>query len=88
MSLQFISELCELDYLDGSIVNRTHCVKLPDEITGQLTDEAKERLVELAAMADRKTIFTSIPERDSHLITTSSWYYQTPELSESQIDFG
>ena len=88
MALQFISELCELDYLDGDIVGRTHSVKLPDEVTGKLTDEAKERLVELASMASRKTIFTTAPEvMENQLITTSSWYYKTPDLSQTQVDF-
>ena len=87
MALQFISELCELDYLDGDIITKTHYVKLPDAITGSITADTKDALVQLAAMADSKTIFTSAPEISKQLITTSSWFYRTPTLSDAQIAF-
>lgn len=86
--LQFISELCELDFLNMRLVNKTQMLSIPDALDELVAPAEWDRLKVIAAIVNKKTILTEpAPVENKGMITTSSWFYETPRLSDSQVKF-
>jgi len=87
LCIQLASELCELDYLNMEFINNTHMLSIPDAISSSIP---KKDWLELAAQCkilSRKTILTTPPTIQEQMVSTSSWWYKTPELSPSMTKF-
>ena len=88
LKTQLISELAELDLIDVSISQHTHMCSLPKELSKLTSDKLWDRAELLTHVLDKKTILTEPMYLDpTDLITRSSWYYRTPNLSPDQIEF-
>ena len=86
--LQFINELAELDYLELKVKDKTHMVALGDTISEGIDKEEVRELGKIAQFLAKKTIWLDQPPvTDKGMVTTSSWYYQTPTLSADQIEY-
>lgn len=86
--LQFINELCELDILDMRLTEKIHMISIPDTLTEHVAPAEWKRLAAIAAVVNKKTILTEpAPAETKGMITTSSWFYDTPYLSDLQVDF-
>lgn len=84
--LQLINELCELNYLDMKIIDKTHMIAIPDKLSSIVSPSDWKEMQKLAAYINKKTIRLDPIEVDhKNMITRSSWFYQTPMLSDSQI---
>lgn len=88
LKAQLIAELAELNLIDIRISQHTHMCSLP-KVLSKLTSEALwDRAELLTDILDKKTLLTEPMYLDpSDLITRSSWYYRTPNLSPDQIEF-
>ena len=84
--LQLINELCELNYLDMKVIDKTHMVAIPDGISSLVSPSDWKEMLELSAYLNKKTIRLDPIDIDhKNMITRSSWFYQTPILSDAQI---
>ncbi len=87
LALQFVNELAEQDYLDVHISDKTHMVRITNRIVDGLD---KAELVELSRTAKflaLNTILTKAPGMRKDMISRRSWWYDTPELSDDQIEY-
>lgn len=82
IKVQLINELCELDYLDMKVSDHTHMVSIPSNRAQLVDKEVWNHMWELSQLIDHKTILVDAPAIDpKRMVTTSSWFYRTPELS-------
>ena len=87
LSAQLINELAELNAIDLRVSkDRIHLVALTKEMVQQLPKETWEEPAEYSAIANRKTILTSIPKATPR-ISQSSWYYRTLNYSDAVLKF-
>lgn len=88
LRLQFISELCELDLVDMTVSDHTHMVDIPSQLAKVVSKQDWLIMSGLSELVNSKTIYLEPVSLDSrNLITRSSWYYKTPELSNDQAEF-
>lgn len=87
IKLQLIAELCELDLVNMKISDHTHMLDIPSKIASVVTKAEWLHMWELGQIIEKKTILlepASVDNRD--LVTRSSWYYKTPNLSPDMIE--
>lgn len=87
IKLQLIAELCELDLVNMKISDHTHMLDIPSKIASVVTKAEWLHMWELGQIIEKKTILlepASVDNRD--LVTRSSWYYKTPNLSHDMIE--
>ena len=86
--LQLISELAELDMLNMKVSSGTHMISIPDGLAARVSKDEWHTLARDSAISRRKTILIEKSEVQSkNMISQSSWFYQTPRLSESIVKF-
>jgi len=85
--LQLINELAEMDMLNMRVAQGTHMVSIPDEFGKKVESSEWLTLASYSAIANRKTILDVKPEIQAQMVSQSSWFYQTPELSDSMREF-
>lgn len=87
MRLQLVSELAELGLLDFKPFAKTHVVSIVDSISSTFDKATVNRLAELAQVVQSNTILLNKPIMPKQLISRSSWFYDTPELCATDIEF-
>ena len=87
IALQFCSELAEQHYIDIRVESKTHIVCVSQRIESMLDKEEVARLSGISRFLAMQTILTSVPEVEPQRTSISSWWYKTPGLSASQIEF-
>lgn len=88
LRIQLVNELCELDLLDMRVAHKTHVISIPEIYTIKVLKEEWNDMISKALILNRKTILTSPATIDmTGMISQSSWWYRTPELSGDQIEF-
>ena len=86
--LQLVNELAEMDMLNMRVSQKTHMVSIPDGLAARVSKDEWYALARDAFIARRKTILTVEPEVGyKNMVSRSSWYYRTPQLSESVVEF-
>lgn len=87
IKLQFVAELCELDLVNMKISDHTHMLEIPTNLAGLVAKTEWLHMWELSQIIEKKTILlepAAVDNRD--LVTRSSWYYRTPNLSPDMIE--
>ena len=87
LALQLVSELAEQDYLDVHISDKTHMVRLAKHVADSLD---KGQLLDMSKTANflaLNTILTTVPSIRKDMISRRSWWYNTPELSNDQLEY-
>ncbi len=87
LALQLVNELAELDYIDLSIKEKVHMVNLSNRSVEQLSVVDLKHYSRVAKFLGRKTILTSIPSIGKNMVGRRSWWDETPELSDDQLEF-
>ena len=87
LALQLVSELAELDYLDITIKAKTHMVRLNDKVLKGLDHTKLGEMSATAKFLSMSTVLTEKATIPKNLISRSSWWYDTPDLSLDQIEF-
>jgi hypothetical protein len=88
LKYQFITLLADLDYLDMEVADKTHMVSVPHKLASLLPNDMWAHMNELSMFVNTKSIYTSPITLDhKNLITRSSWYYKTPELTETELEY-
>lgn len=86
--LQLINELAEMDMLNMRVSSGTHMISIPDELAKRVPVDEWHTLARDSAVGRRKTILTVEPEiQFKNMVSQSSWYYKTPRLSDSVVEF-
>ena len=87
IKLQFVTELCELDLVNMKIMDHTHMLDVPADISKVVPVKQWQAMWEVMQEIDKKTILLEAPVVDNRdLVTKSSWYYRTPNLSADMIE--
>lgn len=87
IKLQLLSELCSLNILDMRVSQHTHLISIPEKLTDKLAKQEWKELADMADYLSKKTILLEPAPVEKQMITRSSWFYQTPTLSDAQIKF-
>lgn len=87
MRLQLVSELAELGLLDFKPFAKTHIVSIVGSISNTFDKSIVNDLAELAKVVQANTILLDKPTMPKQLISRSSWFYETPALCATDIEF-
>jgi len=93
IKLQLVHELSVLNMLDIKLrrsFNKgiVYDISIPKARINKITREEIDYLTNLSHLIKYNTILVKPPRINTErMMSHSSWYYETPELSESQIDF-
>jgi len=69
------------------IIEHTHMISIPDNYSDLIPSSTKEYLAKLASFLQMNTILLEPASIQKSMISRSSWWYNTPTLSQDQIDF-
>jgi hypothetical protein len=88
LRLQLLSEMAEADLITILVSKHTHMVQIPKEVVVKVPSERYVVMDKLALLVDRKTVLVEpAPIESKEMISQSSWWYKTPELSVDQREF-
>lgn len=88
LKYQFITLLADLDYLDMEVADKTHMVSVPSKLASLLPRDMWAHMNKLSLFVNTKSIYTSPITLDTkNLITRSSWYYRTPDLTDIELEY-
>lgn len=84
LALTLLSELAEMDILGIQISHKTHMVSFDESQDAKLDKTELQRMSLVANFLKLKTILTSPATIGKSMISSSSWWYQTPKFSADQ----
>lgn len=88
LRLQLLNELAVLNFIDIKVSHKTHIVSITDKYNDMVDSDFAKLMKTMAMLIQRKTILVEPAPLDTRdMISQSSWWYKTPEMSEDQIKF-